>query len=528
MWRWRLSGSQYDIAVVGSGFAGSLIAAIAHRLGRSVVLLEKGKHPRFAIGESSTPLANLWLEDLTTRYDLPALKPLAKWGPWQRTYPRVGCGLKRGFSFYHHTLGETPAADPDRVNQLLVAASPHNEIADTHWYRADFDQLFVREAQNAGVAYFDEVQLHTVSEFDDEVKLDGTRNGEELTIRAKFVVDATGPRGFLHHALGIPEDSLPDLPSTQALYSHFSHVERIGHAQMAHHSQEPPYPVDDAAVHHVFDGGWVWILRFNNGITSAGVAATTELAERLEFSKGAHAWQRLLNLVPVLKNQFAPARQERSFTHVPKLSFRSGAIVGKRWALLPSAAGFVDPLLSTGFALTLLGIARLAEIIERDWTADRFGASLQTYADQTKNELLAAGRLIACLYKSMGNFPLFVSLSLVYFAAVSYSETVRRLGKPHLANSFLLHGHPIFGPQCRSLLDRILQARGPLDANELTGAILRMIEPINVAGLGDPDRHNWYPVKAEDLLRSASKVGATHDEIVQLLDRSGFRTLQSK
>ena len=65
--------ARFDIAVIGSGFAGSLIAMIARRLGRSVALIERGKHPRFAIGESSTPLANLLLEELAQRYDLPAL-----------------------------------------------------------------------------------------------------------------------------------------------------------------------------------------------------------------------------------------------------------------------------------------------------------------------------------------------------------------------------------------------------------------------------------------------------------------------
>src|SRR3954469_9413926 len=74
-----------DIAVIGSGFAGSLIAMIARAQGRSVVLLEKGKHPRFAIGESSTPLANLILEELCERYGLDAVRPLTKWGTWQKT-----------------------------------------------------------------------------------------------------------------------------------------------------------------------------------------------------------------------------------------------------------------------------------------------------------------------------------------------------------------------------------------------------------------------------------------------------------
>ena len=47
-----------DVAVVGSGFAGSLVSLALTRRGRRVVMIERGRHPRFAIGESSTPLAN--------------------------------------------------------------------------------------------------------------------------------------------------------------------------------------------------------------------------------------------------------------------------------------------------------------------------------------------------------------------------------------------------------------------------------------------------------------------------------------
>ena len=111
----------FDIAVIGSGFGGSLSAMIARRLGRSVVLLERGRHPRFAIGESSTPLANLLIEELALRYDLPRLLPLAKWGSWRKTYPQIACGLKRGFTFYHHQFEEPFLNDSDRRDQLLVA-----------------------------------------------------------------------------------------------------------------------------------------------------------------------------------------------------------------------------------------------------------------------------------------------------------------------------------------------------------------------------------------------------------------------
>src|SRR5439155_18148600 len=48
-----MSGA-FDLAVIGSGFGGSLTAMVARRLGLSVLLLERGMHPRFAIGESSS------------------------------------------------------------------------------------------------------------------------------------------------------------------------------------------------------------------------------------------------------------------------------------------------------------------------------------------------------------------------------------------------------------------------------------------------------------------------------------------
>lgn len=500
---------------------------IARRLGHSVVLIEKGSHPRVVIGESSTPLSNLLLDELATRYDLLTLRPLAKWGSWQLAYPGVACGLKRGFTFHHHVLGAAASPDPERRDQLLVAASPRDAIADTHWYRAEFDHLLVREAQKLGVDYVDGVALCRFTENAEDVTLGGQKNGHDVTFRARFVVDATGPRGFLHRALQLRERELPNFPLTQALYSHFSDVRRLAETRHSRTPEEPPYPIDDAAMHHVFDGGWVWVLRFNNGITSAGVVATDELAGRLRLSDGEPAWQRLMTLIPALQEQFGAAKTELPFTHMPRVGFRSAQIVGSRWALLPSAVGFVDPLLSTGFPLTLLGVARLAEILEEHWETKEFSSQLQIYADRTDRALAATAQLIGSLYATMGNFLVFTALSLLYFAAASYSEAARRLGRPELASSFLLCDHPNFGPTCVRLFER---ARGRLK-NEESEAFIRdivsAIEPFNVAGLGRPERRNWYPVDAQDLLDGAGKLQATEEQITVMLKRCGFGSQQS-
>jgi len=130
--------------------------------------------------------------------------------------------------------------------------------------------------------------------------------------------------------------------------------------------------------------------------------------------------------------------------------------------------------------------------------------------------------LIGGLYANMSKFPVFAALSLLYFAAASFSETARRLKKPQLAPTFLLHGHPVFGPACGELLKRARCLHTEQDSANLIADILSAIEPLDVAGLCRLDRHNWYPVDIEDLFRSASKVGATHDEIAQLLEGCGF------
>ena len=118
----------FDLAIVGSGFGGSLLSMVAKRLGLSVTLLERGTHPRFAIGESTSPLTNLLLEQIAERYNLPRLLPFATYGAWRDAYPEIGCGLKRGFSYFYHPAGQPYLANPERSNQLLVAASPRDEI----------------------------------------------------------------------------------------------------------------------------------------------------------------------------------------------------------------------------------------------------------------------------------------------------------------------------------------------------------------------------------------------------------------
>jgi FADH2 O2-dependent halogenase len=513
-----------DVAIVGSGFSGSLMAMALRRRGRSVVLIERGRHPRFAIGESSTPLANLLLEELCDEYGLDAIRPLRKMGTWQQTYPWIACGLKRGFSFFHHVPGRPFADDRAHARQLLVAASPHDEVSDTHWYRPEIDAFLVRQAVNAGATYLDQTDIARLREDDHRVRLEGARLGEPVAVRARFLVDASGPRGLLHRALGMDDAALARLPETSALYAHFRDVDRW--QRMGHHlsGETPPFPVDDAALHHVLPGGWIWVLRFNNGITSAGIAATAPLAAELRLEEGEAAWRRLLDLVPSVGQQFGEARAVTPFTYAPRLAFRAQRIAGRRWAMLPSAAGVIDPLLSTGFPLTLLGVQRLAAILGRELEPPRLAAALDEFAAVTARELDATESLVAALYATMGDFELFKRLALLYFAAASFTETVRRLGRPDRARGFLLSGDPGFSAALEQCVAAALRGPAGAERQALMTRIDRAVAPLDVAGLGDRTRRDWYPVTADDLLRAAPRLDASEAEIQVLLERCGFGT----
>ena len=102
-----------DLAIVGSGFGGSILAMIARRLGYRVMLLERGRHPRFAIGESASPLAGVLIEQLADRYDLPRLRPLSA-----EAFLSLGQILRQ----QGDAAGSAAAlAEADRLNKLKAA-----------------------------------------------------------------------------------------------------------------------------------------------------------------------------------------------------------------------------------------------------------------------------------------------------------------------------------------------------------------------------------------------------------------------
>ncbi|HEX2798265.1 MAG TPA: FAD-dependent oxidoreductase, partial [Thermoanaerobaculia bacterium] len=245
-----------------------------------------------------------------------------------------------------------------------------------------------------------------------------------------------------------------------------------------------------------------------NGLTSAGVAASDAFAETAGFARGETAWKRLLARFPTIRDQFEKARPTLPFVHAPRLPFRVDRAAGPGWALLPSAAAFADPLLSTGFPLALLGIHRLAEALEKDFAKPRFDTRLAAYGALTLEEADRSARLVAALYGAFGDFPLFVELSKLYFAAAHFSESARRLDRPELAGTFLCGSHPQFGPALDACCRAALAPRDAAGRERLLADVARAVALVDVAGLLDTSRRNWFPAPPVSVSCAASSVPA--------------------
>ena len=518
-----------EVVIIGSGFAGSLLARVLAVLGYDVVLLDRGTHPRFAIGESSTPLASLSLERLGIRYGLADCYHLATHGRWLAHFPELRRGLKRGFTFYRHHPEQPFANRGLDSERLLVAASPNDALADTHWLRADVDHHFVRLAVAAGVDHRDRVEVTRADVAPDAVHLAGSRDGTAFALRAKFLVDASGPGGFLARQLAMPSGLAHTETRSALVYSHFDGVRLMD--DVVPGLPGGPYPDDWAAVHHLIDEGWMYSLRFDHGVTSAGFLLTPRGTAALGVPLAADAalvWQALLQRYPTLASAFADATPLMPIAYRPVIQHRLTRAVGERWALLPHAYAFVDPLFSTGIAWSLRAVERLALAFEAaprgrrapdmDMLA-RYDRALGAEADQID-------QVVAGAYEAMTHFELFAAHAMLYFGTVSFSEVSQRL-TPEEATAwtgFLGVGDPVLGPLPRQALQRlrqITQRRGNAGTSDerrgFAEWVTHAIAPRNIAGLADTARRNLYPVDLDVLIERHALLGKSRDQLLEAL-----------
>jgi tetracycline 7-halogenase / FADH2 O2-dependent halogenase len=405
---------QYDVVIVGSGIAGSILALTLSRVGCRVLVVEKGKHPRFTIGESTVPTMTLGMRQLAERYGVPELADVCHYLGLKKRgltgYP------KRHFWFgLHHPHQEIVPGEEIVLDTFPLPVGP-----DIHMLRADVDGFLVSRFADYGVDYLD---MTEVVDFEHAAGANRlllrTPHGDEAIV-AKLAVDASGHASFFAERFGLRERPCRFHTKTRAIFGHFRDVGPLDNA-LGSRPHPFRYQRDSGTMQHCFDGGWIWVIPFDDGVTSVGFMLDPERFPLDPNVSPEAEIESIMDRFPSVRAHLGQMTPIRPLVRSGRVQFSCRNIVGDGFVLTPHAAAFIDPLFSTGMLLTVTFINRLVPLIEQamkddDFSADRFRPLEEAFFKEIDLVDLAVSGMIA----SFRDFEMFRQYWRIWVQASAY------------------------------------------------------------------------------------------------------------
>jgi flavin-dependent dehydrogenase len=313
-----------DVAVIGAGPAGAVAAALLHRAGLRVRVVEATRFPRFVIGESLLPRC---MDILQEAGMLDAVKAR-------------GYLVKNGALF----LRGDERCDFQFRDQHTPGWSWTWQVP-----RDDFDLTLARHVSDLGVPIDWEQRVTAVDFSGSPVLTVEDAGGARHRLNARFVVDASGYGRVLPRLLDLEVPSM--LPVRMALFAHVRGDRR-------------PRGPDEGRIWICLhpDGAWLWIIPFSDGRTSVGAVATPDFFARYPGPPEA-VLRAIIAGDPAARERLAaiellfPPRTIKGYSAAVK------RLHGPGYCLVGNATEFLDPVFSSGVTLALESAERAARLV---------------------------------------------------------------------------------------------------------------------------------------------------------------------
>ena len=322
----------YDVAIIGGGPAGSTAATLLSKAGRRVIVFEREKFPRFHIGESLLPFSMQTFDRLGVREKLDAAF-MPKYGG----EIAAACGTK-GVKFY---FKDGFRSQRDRAYQVT---------------RSDFDKVLLDHSRENGAEVREETEVERMEFANDHVDLywvDRTSQRDVPTnrgqIRARYLLDCSGRQTML--------GGLFDLKRT------YDHLRKF--SVFAHYENVDRLPGKDATLIRMVRGldRWFWLIPLTETRTSVGVVMDTA-AFRKEKRSPEIALEEFIAEQPLMVEKMENATRVTPVYSASDFSYRNTRLAGDRWLLAGDAAGFIDPVFSSGVFLAVMSAEQAADALD--------------------------------------------------------------------------------------------------------------------------------------------------------------------
>ena len=347
-----------DVLIIGGGPAGSTAATLLSRKGFSVTLLERERFPRFQIGESLLPYNN----DL---FDRLGVSPEMTSGEF---IPKYGAEFVTGDGGVGCTFRFDRNLDPPYQNSFQVK-------------RADFDHLLLRHAAAQGVDVREETSVAAVVLDDPSRAVVKTAEGEMF--EARFVIDASGHGSVIGSRVG--EKAGIDALKKVAIFAHYRNVLRAEGREGGN------------TVIVLLRDAWFWLIPVSKDVMSVGLVVDRDHVRDCGLPPAA-LLAKTIQATPYVRDRMEQAEALTPVLTRKDFSYTMRRMIGPNFALIGDAAGFIDPIFSTGVFMAMKSADLVADAVEKRLHGGSMRL-LERYEDSMQAALDKYFRFISHFYR---------------------------------------------------------------------------------------------------------------------------------
>lgn len=315
-----------DVLVIGGGPGGSTVSTLLAKRGWRVTMLERDRHPRFHIGESLLPANMPIFEEIGALEKLRAIGRL-----------KLGADFPREDGSYYTFRFDRALGD-----------TPHYSF---HVLREELDQMLFAHAREHGVDAHEGAKVERV-EFDaDGLTAQVDDSGTARTLRARYLVDASGRDTFLGKQMKLVKRS--GQHQSAALFAHYRDVA----------FNEGDTQGNIISVYR-FEHGWAWFIPLPSGEMSIGCVCKPEYLKQRRGMDNGEFMAKTLAMVPKVESRLANAQRVSDVRVTGNYSYACTRMCGPRWIMIGDAWAFLDPIFSSGVFLTMHGAQHALAVVD--------------------------------------------------------------------------------------------------------------------------------------------------------------------